>query len=132
MGAEAWIEWYEKAAFKNNPIAQCKLGEIWLPIDIERFSGLQGVLDAIYNPLSTCLVLKAKKRDIPASGGLYMLVSQAVFAVEKFLGKDIPESEIDRVYEEIYLSKKNLVLIGMPGCGKSTIKTSLPDTIVMI
>lgn len=88
---------------------------------LDDFPNLSGIVDAVYNPLDSELVVSAKERGIPATGGLYMLVSQAVFAVEKFLGKDIPESEIDRVYEEIYLSKKNLVLIGMPGCGKSTV-----------
>lgn len=102
-----------------------------MPIDIERFSGLQGVLDAIYNPLSTCLVLKAKKRDIPASGGLYMLVAQAVLAAEFFTGKTYERGLIDKIYNEIFAYKQNIVLVGMPCCGKSTISKMLAEDLNM-
>lgn len=102
-----------------------KIGES--AVDIDAFSKLSGVVDAVYNPLSAELVVKAKERNIPATGGLYMLVAQAVFAVEKFLDTKIDESETKRVFDEIMLSKKNLVLIGMPGCGKTTIGKLLAE-----
>jgi len=96
-----------------------KIGEN--AVDISKFPYLNGIVDAVYNPLCSSLVVSAKERGIPAVGGLYMLVSQAVFAVEKFLDKSVPESETERVYNEILSSKRNLVLIGMPGCGKTTL-----------
>ena len=91
------------------------------PISLERFKGLCGVVDAVYNPLRTNLVLEAQERGIAAEGGLYMLVAQAVQASEHFLGVRYPEGTIDRVYGEIISEKENIVLCGMPGCGKSTV-----------
>ncbi|MGN0451941.1 MAG: shikimate kinase [Acutalibacteraceae bacterium] len=90
-------------------------------VDISLFPDLESVTDAVYNPLSSALVTKAKEMGINAVGGLYMLVAQAVFASEKFTGSSIPKSVTDSVYKEILLDKKNIVLIGMPGCGKTTI-----------
>lgn len=75
-------------------------------VDINLFGGLEGMIDAVYNPLETVSVKKAKKRNIPAEGGLYMLVSQAVAAGERFLGKEIPKSEIERIYNIILKSKE--------------------------
>ena len=91
------------------------------PIDISSFPRLTGVIDAIYNPLCTNLVLDAKERGIKAEGGLYMLVMQAVVAVEKFLDVTIDKEKADSVYTEILKSKENIVLTGMPGSGKSTV-----------
>lgn len=92
-----------------------------MPINISEFSNLSGVIDAIYNPLRTRLVSEAKKRGILAEGGLYMLVMQAVAACELFLDKKLPSGIGQRVYDEILSDKENIVLIGMPGSGKSTI-----------
>ncbi len=91
------------------------------PIDISVFGNLEGVIDAIYNPLSTNLILDAKKRGIKAQGGLYMLVMQAVVAVEKFLDTKIPKETANSVFKSILASKENIVLTGMPGSGKSTV-----------
>ena len=91
------------------------------PIDISAFNNLSGVLDAVYNPLSTKLISDAKRRGIPASGGLYMLVAQGVLASEHFLGTSYRESICDEVYAKILADKKNIVLIGMPASGKSTV-----------
>ena len=91
------------------------------PIDIEKFPLLTGVIDAIYNPLRTNLILEAKRRGIPAVGGLMMLILQAARASEIFLGKKIDESNVERVVKSIFESKENIVLIGMPGSGKSTV-----------
>lgn len=95
------------------------------PIDIELFPSLEGVIDAIYNPHRTNLVTQAQKRGIAAEGGLYMLVAQAAYAAEKFLDTSIPESEFERVYSAVRRQKANVVLIGMPGCGKSTVGRAL-------
>lgn len=91
------------------------------PIDITPFTQLVGVVDAVYNPLRTNLVLDAKERGIKAECGLYMLVMQAVVAVEKFLDTSIPKEQADRVFADIFASKENIVLTGMPGSGKSTV-----------
>ena len=95
------------------------------PIDIANFPKLEGVIDAVYNPLRTNLVLDAQERGIKAEGGLYMLVMQAVVAVEHFLDTAIPKETADRVFASIYASKENIVLTGMPGSGKSTVGTLL-------
>ena len=91
------------------------------PIDISAFDRLEGVIDAVYNPLCTNLVLDAKTRGIRAEGGLYMLVMQAVVAVERFLDTEIEKSVADRVFSSVLASKENVVLSGMPGSGKSTV-----------
>lgn len=91
------------------------------PIDISAFCKLEGVLDAVYNPLCTNLVMKAKRNGIKAENGLYMLVMQAVVAVEKFLDKQIPKTVADSVFASVRASKENIVLTGMPGSGKSTV-----------
>ncbi len=90
-------------------------------LDIDKFPSVSGVVDAVYNPLCSELVRKAKKKGITAVGGLYMLVAQAVYAAEKFKGIKINESEIYRIYNEILRDKQNIVLIGMPSSGKTTL-----------
>ena len=91
------------------------------PLEISCFSRLEGVVDAVYNPLCTNLVLDAKTRGIRAEGGLYMLVMQAVVAVENFLDTEIPRERAKLVYDNILATKENIVLTGMPGSGKSTV-----------
>ena len=91
------------------------------PLPLDPFTRLQGVADVIYNPLRSRLVLDARSRGIPAEGGLYMLVAQAVRASELFLDTVYPEDLTDRIYEEILRRKENVVLIGMPGSGKSAV-----------
>lgn len=91
------------------------------PVDISAFKNLEGVVDAVYNPLRTNLVLNAKAKGIKAEGGLYMLVMQAVAAVEKFLDTEIAQSVADKVFTSVTESKENIVLTGMPGSGKSTV-----------
>lgn len=99
------------------------------PIDIAPFSRLSGVIDIIYNPDKTALVLAAEKRGITALGGLYMLVAQAAAADELFFGKKISDAEVRRVYTRLRASKRNLVLIGMPGSGKSVIGKRLASAL---
>ena len=91
------------------------------PIDIRAFTALAGVVDAVYNPLSTNLVLNARKKGVKAEGGLYMLVHQAVVAVQRFLDIQIPKETADGVFRQILAAKENIVLTGMPGSGKSTV-----------
>lgn len=90
-------------------------------VDIKRFTNLSGVIDAVYNPLRTQLIYEAKKSGIKGEGGLYMLVSQAVLASEIFLREKYEEGTIDNIFEKLIRQKKNIVLIGMPSSGKSTV-----------
>jgi len=91
------------------------------PVDLRHFYRVQGVMDVVYNPLRTSLVLQAEALGIPAEGGLYMLSSQAVYASALFLGKDVCVSDIDRAFRGVRIGKRNIVLIGMPSCGKTTV-----------
>ena len=91
------------------------------PMDLSRFGWLEGVLDAVYNPLRTRLVLQARDNRARAQSGLYMLVAQAAVACEHFLGKQLPAGMLDTVYRQIHGEKQNIVLTGMPGSGKSTV-----------
>ena len=91
------------------------------PADLKRLPNLLGVADVVYNPEKTALVLGALERGIPAVSGLSMLVAQAREAAELFSGRDIPEAAGEAVLREIRGQTLNLVLIGMPGCGKSSL-----------
>lgn len=97
------------------------------PIDLNRLPHLIGVVDAIYNPLRSRLVRQAQSLGIPATGGLYMLVAQAAVAVGHFLDTTISEEKTEKVYRKIRNDKQNLVLIGMPGCGKTTLGKQLAE-----
>ena len=90
-------------------------------VDLSKFENLFGVIDAVYNPLRTSLIIEAKKRGIRAEGGLYMLVAQAARAAELFCGATIPKEKIEKVYRRILREKENIVLIGMPASGKTTV-----------
>ena len=91
------------------------------PLSLEGFTALEGVLDLIYNPARTQLLMECEKYGIPGFNGLWMLVAQAKEAAEYFGGKEIPDSMIETVYRKMSAQMQNIVLIGMPGCGKSTI-----------
>ena len=97
------------------------------PIDLKLFPHLEGVLDVIYNPARTQLLLDAEKLGIPRENGLWMLVAQAKEAAEVFTGGKISDEVIEKIYRELSHQMKNIVLIGMPGCGKSTIGTLLAE-----
>lgn len=89
-------------------------------IDVTQFSNLLGVIDVIYNPLQSKLVLEARKNNIKAEGGLFMLVEQAIKACEIFIDKQLDDVAIT-LFKKFSKVKNNIVLIGMPSCGKSTI-----------
>ena len=97
------------------------------PIDLDAFLNLEAVVDVVYNPLVTCLVKKARNNKIKAQTGLYMLVAQAVRAYEIFMDTTAPEDLTDNVFHQIFATKQNIVLIGMPGCGKTTIGKLLAE-----
>lgn len=96
-------------------------------VDLTQFPKLSGVLDVVYNPARTALLLQAEKLCIPCAGGLYMLVSQAKRSCELFTGNSIPDSEIDRIERVLSHQMQNIVVIGMPGSGKTAVSTMLAE-----
>ena len=97
------------------------------PTDLSVFSACEGVLDVIYNPARTKLLLDAEERGIPNINGLSMLVAQAVKAFEYFTGDAAEENICEKITSIIEQQTKNIILIGMPGCGKSTVGKKLAD-----
>ena len=95
------------------------------PLNLRQFPHLEGVLDVIYNPARTQLLMDAEELGIPTMNGLWMLVAQAKEAAEWFSSKNIHEEQIEAVYSALCQRLQNIVLIGMPGCGKSLIGKSL-------
>ena len=91
------------------------------PVDLNRFPRLEGVLDVIYNPARTQLLLDAEAMGLPHENGLWMLVAQAKEAAEYFTGTKLDDRLIQAVHRKLSVQMQNIVLIGMPGCGKSTI-----------
>ena len=96
-------------------------------VDLTRFPQCEGVLDVVYNPAHTALLLQAEKLGIPRAGGLYMLVAQAKRSSELFTGSSIPDSEIGRIEKVLSGRMKNIVLVGMPSSGKSTLAAALGE-----
>ena len=95
-------------------------------IDLAQFPTCEGVLDVVYNPLRTDLLLRAKEKNIPHSDGLPMLVAQATAAATLFTGKDYGHRN-EEIIEWLLSSIQNIVLIGMPGSGKSTVGKYLAE-----
>ena len=91
------------------------------PVDLRAFPRLQGVMDVVFNPLRTGLLMQAEELHIPHAGGLPMLVAQAKLAEEHFFGKSIDDGAIRRVTDRLFRDVTNIVLIGMPGSGKTTV-----------
>ena len=98
-------------------------------VDLKMFPLCSGVLDVIYNPLRTKLLLNAKELGIPHSGGLFMLVAQAKKASELFMENEIADQRIEQIHAILEKQLANIVLIGMPGCGKSTIGKAIADSL---
>lgn len=95
------------------------------PVSLEAFPRLEGVLDVVYNPLRTALLMEAEARGVPCSCGLPMLAAQARRAAELFTGERIPDHRLEEVIAGLTARTRNVVLIGMPGCGKSAIGRAL-------
>lgn len=91
------------------------------PVELDRLPKVRGVADVIYNPEKTALILAAQAKGIPAVSGLSMLVAQAREAAELFAGHAIPAGRVEDIVSEIGAQTLNLILVGMPGCGKSTL-----------
>ena len=99
------------------------------PVDLTVLPACRAVYDIVYNPERTALMLQAEALGIPAFGGLHMLVAQAKAASELWQGKPIPHSETPRIESLLRAGMRNLVLIGMPGCGKSTVAAALGEAL---
>ena len=97
------------------------------PVDLSMFAHLEGVLDVIYNPARTQLLLDAEKRGIVTANGLLMLVAQAKEAAEWFTGAQIKDDVIPEIHRMLCAKMENLILIGMPGCGKTTVGRLLAE-----
>ena len=97
------------------------------PLTLSQFPHLEGVLDVIYNPPRTRLLLEAEALGIPHDNGLWMLVAQAKESAEWFSGRSIPDGKIQEIYGSLRRQTENLILIGMPGCGKTTVGKLLAE-----
>lgn len=94
-------------------------------VDLERFPGCEGVLDVVYNPARTALMLQAERLNIPCASGLYMLVAQAKRSSELFTGGSIDDGEIDRIERKLSTPCRILYWWACPGSGKSTLAALL-------
>ena len=97
------------------------------PLDLSLFSHLEGVLDLIYNPARTQLLLDAERLGIPAMNGLWMLVAQAKKSAEWFMDRELPDEMIESIHASLRDRMENIALIGMAGCGKSTVGKLLAE-----
>lgn len=98
-------------------------------LDLHAFPKLEAVLDCVYNPFRTELLLRAEELGVPAYCGFEMLVAQAVYAAEHFTGQKLPEAVIADTHRKLKRDLSNVAIIGMPGCGKSTIGRALAKTL---
>ena len=96
-------------------------------IDITQFSKLEGVVDLIYNPRRTILLLQAEMMEIPHCDGLPFLVAQGVEAANHFQGESFGTKEIEQILRDMRHEKENIILIGMPGVGKTTVGKALGE-----
>ena len=96
-------------------------------VDLRAFPHCEGVLDVVYNPARTALLLQAEDLGIPHAGGLTMLVAQAKRSSELFTRSQIPDEKIAEIYRSLASSMQNIVLIGMPGSGKSSLAALLGE-----
>ena len=97
------------------------------PVDLARFPALEGVLDLVYNPARTQLLLEAEERGLVAENGLYMLVAQAKSAAEFFTDTSICQKKVQEIHKTLKNQAENIILIGMPGCGKTTVGQLLAE-----
>lgn len=101
------------------------------PVDLNAFPHLEGVLDVVYNPARTQLLMDAEEKGIITENGLWMLVAQAKESAEWFTGKDISNERISEIHQILRKQMENIILVGMPGCGKSTIGRMLAEQLHM-
>ena len=97
------------------------------PVNLDRFPHLEGVLDLVYNPTRTQLLMDAESRGIVAMNGLFMLVAQAKTAAEHFMDTTLSDAKLTEIHHSLRAQMENIILIGMPGCGKSTIGRLLAE-----
>lgn len=95
------------------------------PLSLDAFPRLRAVLDVVYNPRRTALLLQAEARKIPCADGLAMLTAQAAEAETRFCDRQISSDEIEQALAQLSCDTENIVLIGMPGCGKSVVGNAL-------
>lgn len=95
------------------------------PCRLDPFDNLKAVVDIVYNPARTQLMMDAERRGIPAAGGLLMLVAQAAQAVERYTGRQLSADRINEVCRDLLATEQNVALIGMPGCGKTRVGQQL-------
>jgi shikimate dehydrogenase len=91
------------------------------PVDVVQFPELEGAIDLIYNPARTQLLLDCEKYGIPGWNGLWMLVAQAKKSAEWFLDEPLPDSTVSVIHRKLRDRMENIALVGMAGCGKSSI-----------
>lgn len=96
-------------------------------VDLRAFPRCEGVFDIVYNPARTALLLQAEQLGIPCAGGLSMLVAQAKRSAELFTGTEIADGRVAEIEKAIRMRLENVVLIGMPGCGKSSVARRLGE-----
>ncbi len=97
------------------------------PVDLNQLPNLEGVLDVIYNPARTQLLLDAEAKGLVTMNGLWMLVAQAKESAEHFMGQPISDEKISQIHHTLKAQMENIVLIGMPGSGKSTVGLTLAE-----
>ena len=112
--------------FNTSPVGMYPQND-GIPLKLEAFKCLKGVLDVVYNPIRTNLVQRAVALGKKAEGGLYMLGAQAVYASGHFFGGSVDNSLLDKVYKGVLSGKDNVVLIGMPCSGKTTVGKVLAE-----
>ena len=96
-------------------------------VDLRLFPACEGVFDIVYNPARTALILQAEKLGIPHASGLTMLVAQARRSSELFTGRSIEDGAVQRIVAALAKRMQNIILIGMPGCGKTTLAKLLAE-----
>ena len=97
------------------------------PLSLDVFERLDAVYDIIYNPERTALMMDAEERSVPAFGGRTMLVAQAKLSSERFTGTELPDRLIGQITARLAGETRNLALVGMPGCGKTTVAALLGE-----
>jgi len=103
----------------------------YAPLDLNVFTQLEGVLDVIYNPARTKLLMQAEEKGLVTENGLWMLVAQAKESSEWFSGQPISDDKIALIHRKLRQQMENLILVGMPGCGKSTVGSILAQKLAM-